>query len=123
MKRFTWQQYAEERGFDFEKAYNDRLNGMSWEAATGHTKSTNMIRRLLEDWCHDNGKDYQKLLGETAVIVIDSVEEVDKGKVIALANAKWPVSAIAVDCHCTERCVNEVLHPSAGKKEDGSRTD
>ena len=110
-KKITWQQYAELNDFDFEETYHKRLSGLSWEKAIGKRNIMESVRSLLKDWCADNGKDYNLLLkvSNSKFVEIDDVNIVDKGKVIALANAGWPIKEIAIDCYCTERCVKEVL--------------
>lgn len=111
-KKVTWQQYVEETNLDFELVYQKRLCGLTWEKILPKECSLYMVRKLIIDWCLDNNKDYEMIIKTNNIkrYLIDDIRIVDRGKVIALAKAGWPIKEIAIDCNCTERCAEEVIN-------------
>lgn len=107
-KKITYAE-LEADGFSVENAYYERLRGESWQNICQGIMAIGTLQSVLMDWCKDNGKDYEVLKGKFNPITND-IHLVDCGKVKALRKARWSIKEIAVDCHCTEDCVERILY-------------
>lgn len=107
-KVFTWQNYAQDYDFDFADGYYRKIHGESWASlADGNVNKSTMIV-LMEDYCRDCGKDFN-VLKKSRVGVESDIKFVDQGRAKALYKAHWSIKDIAIDCHCTEECVKEII--------------
>lgn len=107
-KKIEYKTYAKEHGIDFKDIYNRKVRGESWTSlADGVSLGT--MQSMMEDFCKDNGYNYEALKIRGAGIICD-VGLVDEGRVKALRKAHWSIKDIAVDCHCTTECVEQILY-------------
>lgn len=108
--KLTWQSVAEEQEIDFEDIYYRRLGGEAWLSINVELPYGTLVK-LTKAWAVDNGHDPDKLDRKNLVYgIINDPKCVDSGRAKALRKAGWNLYDIAVDCHCTEECVREVLN-------------
>lgn len=115
----TWQQYEEEYGYDFEQLYQRRLTGEGWRNLASEHMNKGTVMSKLREYCMDKGRDFRELEKVNSNRIIEDPGMVDKGKIKALARARWTISNIAVDCHCTEECVIAVLQEKGKNNGEG----
>lgn len=107
--KIHYKEFSDMYDFDFEVAYIDKLRGFSWNRLAHGRVSETTMKVMMEEWCRDNHKDFEILKKNGAGIISDPTLA-DKGKILALRKARWSIKEIAVDCHCTEECVKEILN-------------
>ena len=107
-KKIHYKQFAEVNGVDFFEIYNRRLRGESWKKLADGKCNQGTMMSLTQEWCKDNGMDFEILKNGNGILSDPNM--VDKGRVMALRKARWSIENIAVDCHCTTECVEQILY-------------